>query len=158
RPDAARGEEDVDAAAAAEVEDGLAFAQLSQECRIAAAERGQQRFDRQAFALGTVKAAGDRIGTARLLPARRFGVLGADRFLDRIHLSEYEYIEPRTRFARPFMNERRLLVMAQLNERTDTARSVPTQREKPESGGGLLSRRPMSGGLGWSLRDPFSLM
>ena len=56
--------------------------------------------------------------------------------------------------------------MAQTNERrpdergrTDTARSVPIERERSQNRGtGGLSRRPAGGGLGWSFRDPFSLM
>src|SRR5262245_36155134 len=55
--------------------------------------------------------------------------------------------------------------MVQVNERrpdergrTDTARSVPVERERSQPPRGSLLRRPAGGGLGWSLRDPFSLM
>ncbi len=60
--------------------------------------------------------------------------------------------------------------MAQMNEqrsnpatqsergRTDSSRSVPVERERSESRDRGLARRGMPGSLGWSFRDPFSLM
>src|SRR5207244_12499837 len=89
RSDGSRGEEGVDAAAAAEVEDGLAFVKLGQQRRIAAAERGDERLLGQPLGLGAVEIGGDGIGAARFSGAGGFGVLGANGFFDYIHVSEY---------------------------------------------------------------------
>ena len=61
-PDAPRREQDVDAAARAEVEDRLAFVQLGERRRVAAAERREQRLGGKAGGLaGVVEIGGDRI-------------------------------------------------------------------------------------------------
>ena len=72
RPDAARGEQHVDAAAGAEIEDRLAGLQLGERGRIAAAERGLQREVRH-FALlaGVVEIRRDRIAARPRAPPHR---------------------------------------------------------------------------------------
>ena len=86
RPDALRGEEDVDPAAGSEVEDALALMEFGDRDRIAAAERGEDRRLRElgAFERG-VELRADRLrltGAAptRVRPIRGSGVSALDLF------------------------------------------------------------------------------